>query len=205
MNEPDFETRQLTADDYEQVIQLIEDRFSLFFEYDKARHKSFIKLDQTGLPAFKARIMAALKITIRDRYLNAAEPNYRIFGTLDAGVLMSMVEMKIISPTEWVLDDLKARDVALSRTGLRETMTMLYQTARDLGLTVYYSQIAKYRYEKFQKFMLRLVPELYSEYQAEIIQEIPAGSRFNPTIPRRMMGRRSPLVDVVVKRMTRRT
>lgn len=204
MNEPDSPkliTRQLRQFDCDQVMKLATERFSVVFEYEKVQHKNFVTIDQGGFQDFKKRSLTLKQTHLRTRYLNKSEKNFKAFGTFEGNTLLSMVEMKIISDTEWMLEDLKAKDVR--RTGLRETMCLLYQTAIDLGMTVYYAEIAAYRYEKFQKFMQRLVPEYYGEYQSEIIETIPAGSHIHPEIPAGMMGHTYPLVDVVVKKMTR--
>ena len=192
-----FETRLLGNGDYEQVAQLIEERFATFVEYDKIRHKTFVSIEPDGFEEFQAKSISGLQAKARDLYLNEGRPAYRMFGALMDGRLMSLLAMHIISNHEWMIDNLKAREAPLSQTGLKEIFSLAYQTVKRLNLDTYYCQMAAYRVDKFSKFLNRFVPE-HREYEGEIIRTIPAHSFENA-------GRKLPIVDLVTKRMCLRS
>ena len=189
------ETRQLCLDDYEQVVELIEERLSTMIEFDRAKHKTFIQVKELD----RAHVLKRWRSLIADYYLFSE--SYKMFGSFKDGRLMSMVGMRLVFDNAWVLANLKARNVPLSQTGLKPTLQMLYQHAKDLGLKEYYCSFAEYRYEKFQKLIDKLVPEYYRDYEADILAVIPAGERPEKEFWWRMMGASVSEVNVVIKRM----
>jgi hypothetical protein len=197
------ETRLLNDNDYEQVMEMIEERFSTVVEYDKARKKNFIKLDESTLGDFRRNSLVRWRGIIADYYLKGV--THKIFGSFHKGQLMSMVGMRLVFENAWVLSNLKAKDVPLSQTGLKQTMTALYQHVKELGLKEYYCCVANYRYRKFQIMMRRLVPEYYNEYEDEVVSVVPAGEQPTVDFWWGMMGRRRAPVDVAIKKMRLKT
>jgi hypothetical protein len=189
------ETRQLTIDDYEQVVEVIEQRLSTVIEFDRAKHKTFITLSDLDRP----KMMERWRCAVANYYL--LSNTYKLFGSFRDGQLMSMVGMRLVFENAWVLKNLKARDVPLSRTGLRPTLQMLYQYAKDQRLSEYYCCVAEYRYAKFQTIMQKLVPEYYNDYEAEILGTVAAHERPKNEFWWSMMGSIVSDVPVIIKRM----
>lgn len=197
-----YETRILIPEDYEQVINLLESRFATVVEFDRAYRRNLITKRQ-DFEAFRTIVLDKWRPVILDNYLQGK--THKMFGSFKDGQLMSMVGLRHVFDNSWVLSNLKAQNVPLSKTGLRETLRMLYQHAKDLGLSDYYCSIAEYRLNNFHAFMRRLVPEYYNEYEEEILEVVPAGSEASKDFWWGMMGRIPSEVNVVIKRMKLKT
>lgn len=192
------ETRQLKLDDYEQVIELLRERFATVVEFDRIKKRMDLPSGYTS-ERFQERMLAKWHEHISGSYLLGK--THKMFGSFHQGKLMSMVGMRLVFEDSWVLSNLKAQDVPLSKTGLKETMTMLYEHAKTLNLKEYYCCLADYRYTKFQTIMKRLVPEYYSEYEPEVLTVVPAGGRPENDFWWGMMGRSVQPVSTMIKKM----
>ncbi len=193
------ETRQLTLDDYEQAAELIEERFATVIEFDRAKHKKFVELKHEDFARFKYLALGKWRNILAEYYLKGN--THKMFGSFNKGKLMSMVGMRLVRDDAWVLSNLRARDVKLSETGLKETMTMLYTYAKESGRTEYYCCVAEYRYKKFQTMMKRLVPDLYNEYDDEVLTVVEPGEQPENDFWWGMMGRIKPDVRTIIKKM----
>ncbi len=195
-----FETRQLNLGDYDQIVQLIDERFATTVEFSRIKKKAFGHFDEEGFADFKAKFMEKWCKVIREKYVEGV--THKLFGSFTDQKLMSMVGLRLVNDHAWVLSNLKAKNVPVSETGLQQTMSMLYQHAKDIGLKEYYCGLAEYRYEKFQIFMRRLVPEYYNEYTGEILGVIPAGQQSDNDFWWGIIGRVPPVVNTLIKKMT---
>lgn len=192
------ETRQLTIDDFEQVIELLEERFGTMIEFDRAERRNLITRDEAH-EDFRQKLLAKWRNVIADYYLQGR--THKMFGSFSHGKLMSMVGMRLVFENGWVLSNLRAKKLSLSQTGLRFTLAMLYQHAKDIGRTEYYCSIAEYRHNKFAIMMRHLVPQYYSEYEEEVLEIIPPGKKASNDFYWGLMGRMPCEVPVMIKRM----
>ena len=196
------ETRRLERTDYVQVCELMESRFSTVVEYDKVRHKNFVHFEEDGFEEFKQKSIANLKEIAFNDFLNPKKPQYRIIGSFDeTGKLMCGISWEIMSETEWFWHSIKAREC--KNNGTKETLTALFTRVKQLGLHTFYLYTAEYRQPKFEKWLTKLVPELYGEYERTTLQTIPAGSfPINQDIPEGRFGRHLPIVNLVHRKAT---
>lgn len=196
------ETRRLERGDYNQVCDLLDDRFSTLVEYDKVKHKNFVHMEEDGFDEFKLRTLKGLKETAFNFYLNPKQPGHRILGSFDEnGRLMCGIAWEILSDTEWFWHNIKAREC--KDNGVKETTTELFTRVKQLGLNTFYLYIAEYRQQKFKKWLTKLAPDLYGEYERTTLEVIPAGSfKINLDIPEGRFGRHLPLVNLVHNKLT---